>query len=132
MSETTETKATEQTMERIKLTRTGERDLIFRGAKLAEASEHEHQGPRQNRWAEVKVFEVEGGGFVARAIHRTCWQGEQDTFHAWPCADPEAVAKAFEDHFQGMPSVVKEVLGEAFEGDVGVEHLGQAEQAKGA
>jgi len=123
MTETTKTTETTEAVKLIKLSRTGERDLVFYGELLAEASSRENRGPGQNRWVEVAVYQADGDALIARVKHKTCWDGESNTYHAWVCASPAKVADAFEEHFGCMPEVVKDVLKAAFEGYVGYEVL---------
>jgi hypothetical protein len=65
-------------VEDYKLTRTGLPPLAFTGTLVAEASSKSHQGPLQNRWHEVAVYQTKGGKWVGVVTFRTVWQGEND------------------------------------------------------
>ncbi len=56
----------------------GARPLRFEGETIAETSSHHYQGPRSNRWTEVKLYREVKGCYVAQIRHITCWENETD------------------------------------------------------
>jgi hypothetical protein len=99
--------------------RDGMRDLRFEGTRLADASDHSHQGDRQNRWTELYLYQLEDGrGYVLQRVFRTCWQGEEDAMQAWHCETPAAVfAHLGQEDGDGceLPELARELLVEAGE-----------------
>lgn len=63
----------------IRIRRTGEPPLVFRGALLAEGSSRESRGDGENRWHEVRVYRTAAGKIVYQVEFSTRWQGERDT-----------------------------------------------------
>ncbi len=58
--------------------RTGKPPLRFTGELAAEADSHEHDGPLQNRWHELRLYRTAGRQLVWAVAYRTRWQGEHD------------------------------------------------------
>lgn len=69
-------------MEQIKLIRDGNRALTFQGKLLADVSNHSYEGPTQNRWTDVKVYETAKGKIVVGINHVSQWQGENGSYSA--------------------------------------------------
>ena len=101
--------------------RDGEKDLKFSGELIAEASDHSHQGSRQNRWTEMRLYKTTSGKFVLVEEHITCWQGESNTITALVLESEEAVVDAIEMGHEEMgfeeggriSDVAKELLEDA-------------------
>jgi hypothetical protein len=70
------------TMTEFTLIRTGKTPLAFSGKLMGEADSSERQGPLQNRWHEVRVYQTAGGRWVGEVVFRTRWQGEHDRYTA--------------------------------------------------
>ncbi|MHB1403866.1 MAG: hypothetical protein ACYCXE_05070 [Thermoleophilia bacterium] len=56
--------------------RGGKKDLAFSGELIAEASDHEHQGPQNSRWSEIDLFRTDSGVYVVAQIFVTRWKRE--------------------------------------------------------
>lgn len=109
---------------KFKLTRDGERDLVFTGERLASVSDHNYQGPKQSRWTEIRIFKTRAGALVAGVLHRTCWQGEHDTFHAEICESPaEVYAELLDWSGDVLTDLAKEALRDAGLDDQTVEAI---------
>lgn len=70
--------STDTKSETITITRDGKPPLRFKGHEIAGASNHSHEGSRQNRWTELALYQTAGGKYVIERTNRTCWQGESD------------------------------------------------------
>ncbi len=91
--------------------RDGERDLMFMGVMLAEASSWRCNGPSQNRWTEIAVYQTSAGKYVVAIVGRTIWQGEHDRHEAHVCATPGEVVDAMRQD-GCLSRLAKEVLDE--------------------
>ncbi len=95
-------------METFRLTRTGREPIEFTGEAIADSSSKSHNGPRQNRWHEVRVYRTKGGNLILEVVRRTCWQGESDLCQATKHSDSAGVAEELRainptDGVQGYP-----------------------------
>lgn len=112
-------------MEKFRLENDGARDVAFAGVKLSEESDHSYQGPRQNRWLEVRIYRTATGRYVVEQVGRTCWQGESDRHAVTICADAAAVLAALggnddrddDYHDRGISAVARDALAAAGEKD---------------
>lgn len=112
------TTTTTTTTKSFKLANDGERDVRFKGEKLASVSSHHYQGPRQNRWTELSLYRTAGGTLVLWIVGRTQWQGESDRHRVVTCSDEDAVVQALIDDDDGqLGDLAKELCN-----DVGIEH----------
>lgn len=85
----------------VRLDRTGEAPLAFRGSLVAEAATGKWwQGVEQNRWHEVAVYRTAAGRYVLAVRYRTLWQGEADRARATVHRDVAGV----EDELYGYPA----------------------------
>jgi EXLDI family protein len=66
-------------MKAYELERDGQPDVAFEGELLAKADDHSHEGPRQNRWTEIRIYQTAGERLVVERIRHTRWQGESAT-----------------------------------------------------
>ena len=86
-------------MDEITLKRDNDRDLRFRGKKIAEAASSPNSANRRHestgRWTELKLYRTAGGKYIATTIGRTQWTTEHDRHAAVVCKDVEAVIVAF-------------------------------------
>lgn len=66
-------------MEDVKLKRTGQLPLVFRGELLKEADGKWVNGKDQNRWHKIALYQTEQSKrFVLAISYRTQWQGEEN------------------------------------------------------
>ena len=101
------------TPETITLERDGERDLSLTGAvRIAAASSHHYEGPRNTRWTELALWRLPSGRLVLATVGRTQWVGETDRHAAIVCADDDALIGALTGE-HGLGWLSKELLAEA-------------------
>lgn len=62
----------------IKLSRTGDRPLVFDGECLSEVENRHFSGKEQNRWFQLGLYKINGGDYVLHVGYRTIWQNETD------------------------------------------------------
>lgn len=77
--------------EDLQLDRDGYVPLRFRGRLLAEQSSY---SPGARRWAELKLYDWEGKGWVLQSVGRSTLPNEVDLLGATPCATVAEVRKA--------------------------------------
>ena len=94
--------------ETVKLVRDGKRALEFEGELIAEDDNHSHEGPTQNRWTEVSVYQTKGGKIVVGVAHISQWQGETDCYSAEVFASIEEAAAYIEG--AELPNAIVMVL----------------------
>ena len=78
-------------METYTLKRTGDRPLRFKGTLLSEASTKALDGPANNRWWDLWLYQTIGGQYVLAVKYCTQWQGEYDENIAVVCDTPDDV-----------------------------------------
>ena len=78
--------------------------LRFKGRLLARSGSRRNDD--QWRWTEHKVYDVEGGGWVAVTVGRSAVPGEVDLVTAVMCAAPEEVEAALRVQLPGAPMTV--------------------------
>lgn len=66
-------------MERIRIHRDGQRDLVFHGVLVAETN---NQHRDDTRWTVLKMWKTQAGKYVVQKQFITRWQGERDTVEA--------------------------------------------------
>lgn len=66
-------------MEKIRVARDGQRDLVFQGVVIAETN---NQHRDDTRWTVLKMWKTQAGKYVIQRQHITRWQGERDTVEA--------------------------------------------------
>ena len=71
-------------------------DLRFTGQLIARVDDRSHEGPRNTRWTELRLWRTKSGTHVAGRLDRTQWIGERDRYAAV---------------HGGLPSTVTEFLG---------------------
>ena len=93
----------------VQLLREGLPALCLEGEQLcAELATYSPHGDAQNRYHEVNLYSVDGGGFVAGVVYRSRWQGESDLYTAYQCAEASALFAELQSHdptegFVGRP-----------------------------
>ena len=100
--------------------RDGNKDLKFKGEVLADVSNQWVAGQNQTRWKEVSIYKTESGKYVVSVIHRTCWEGEADSFQAHVCETAEDVYRCLAVDDMGeelLSTLAKEALEEAAKKD---------------
>ncbi|MCL4473881.1 MAG: hypothetical protein M1455_08090 [Actinobacteria bacterium] len=116
-----------QNMQKYRVRRDGKKDLSFTGINIAEASDHEHQGPQNTRWSEIEIYKTDSGKYVVAQVYRTRWQGEEDSHRAEVCESPADVLELLswedEDGNNGISNMAKEALETAAENDSAFEGL---------
>ena len=96
------------------LRRDGARDLRFTGELIASASSWHHQGPRNTRWTELRLYLLDDGRHVLETVGRTLWEGETDRYRADVAgADPEAVIETVEHEDGRLGRLGRDLLLEA-------------------
>ncbi|MCL4310681.1 MAG: hypothetical protein M0Z32_01000 [Actinomycetota bacterium] len=65
-----------QDIQKFTIRRDGKKDLSFRGQLIAEASDHEHQGPQNTRWSEIDIYRTDSGAYVVSQTFVTRWKQE--------------------------------------------------------
>lgn len=103
----------ETDMEEITVARDNDRDLRFKGEKIAWASSspnnaHSNYSRNTGRWTELNLYKTAGGKFVCEQIGRTQWQGEHDRRSALVCDTTDEVMNFF-----GAGWLAKELYEEA-------------------
>ena len=108
-------------MQEIIIERDGQKDLKFKGKKLASASGRWVAGQEQTRWTEIAVYETESGRYVVTRNHYTLWQGEENSYGAEICETQEQVmTELMGDDLDGgyiLSDLAKEVLNELAQED---------------
>lgn len=69
-------------METIIVERDNDADLRFQGEKIASASSHHYEGPRNIRWTELTLYRTQGGKLVCEEVGQTRWDGERTRYSA--------------------------------------------------
>jgi hypothetical protein len=92
-------------MDRIVMSRSGDRPLEFEGELLVEASSG---GNDVNRWHELSLYQTSDGSYVLRVGYRTRWEGEADADLALLCRSIDEVAEQLRmtdplEHLLGYP-----------------------------
>ncbi len=67
-------------METFELARDDGPDVRFQGEQIAGASSFHHEGPRNTRWTELKLFRTKGGKLVCQEVGQTRWDGERTKY----------------------------------------------------
>ena len=104
-------------METFELARDDGPDVRFQGEQIAGASSFHHEGPRNTRWTELKLFRTKGGKLVCQEVGQTCWDGERTKYRL---------------HFAESEAEMVEALGfgwlakELYE-DAGIDHAQEIE-----
>jgi hypothetical protein len=105
-------------MEKIRVTRDGERDLSFNGVELANVEDRIlSNGRDQNRWTEMHLFKTAAGKYVLARVRRTIWQGEEDHYSGSVFNKPDELPALFEGEDGILTDLVKELVHDAAEQD---------------
>lgn len=97
--------------ERYVIERTGQKNLAFTGFKLESVSTWESNGPHNNRWNDLTMYNTIGGKYILQDEYTTQWQGESNTSKVYIADNPKAaIEKAMEE--SEYPEVFPEVLKE--------------------
>jgi EXLDI family protein len=92
---------------RFTVTRDGDLDLTFKGARLASATSHTHNN--NGRWTEIDIYRTRAGMYVVWVVERTQWEREADRHTAHVCDTGSAVIEAItQDGW--LSDLAKEVL----------------------
>lgn len=81
------------------LPRTGQPPLSFAGVLITSASSRWVSGREQNRWHEVAIYELPGGGYVLGIGYRTLWQGEEGRDIAFGMDSKEELSSFLQEDF---------------------------------
>lgn len=65
-----------------RIRRDGERDLKFKGERIAFVSSKYGPAGQRDRWRELSLYRTAKGRYVTSDVFRTCWMGERDTHEA--------------------------------------------------
>jgi len=100
-------------MNTIKVQRDGDRNITFKGEKIAsaETSANNACGNYSGSvgcWSEWALYKTAKGKYVASKIERSQWLGRHDTHEAAICATPSEVVAFF-----GQDDLAKEIYDEA-------------------
>lgn len=101
----------------VRLRRTGDIDLVFRGVLLAEQSTYEDG---LARWAELRIWRTDSGKYVMQRLGRTTVEGEVDKNTTRIVVDPNRLAEALRSKQAGvefMSNVALDALDEAAAND---------------
>lgn len=89
--------------------RDGQKDLKFKGVKLASVDNQRHD---DTRWTEKELYRTDGGKYVYVVVNKTRWQGETDTHEAYVFADADALRSEIADGPE-MAGLTRELLTDA-------------------
>ena len=73
-------------MQEYRLRCSGGAPWLFSGEIVSQATTG--QPGQRNRWYEITVYQLHGGGYVVSVVYNTQWQGEHD--HHWVLDAPKA------------------------------------------
>lgn len=96
-------------MEKIRVHRDGQRDLVFQGAKIAGTSNMHRD---DTRWTELVMWKTAGGKYVIQRQYITRWQGERDTVEAHVFDSVDAIREHYGDE---LPNLDYALISEAVE-----------------
>lgn len=91
----------ESNMEEFTVRRDSDRDIKFKGDKVASAASSANQAMGSSysgstgRWKELALYKTAGGKYICEKIERTQWQGERDRFHGAVCETIDQVIEFF-------------------------------------
>ena len=94
--------------QKVKLHRTGNRPLAFRGRKIASAST---EGVESSRWRKVQVYETNDGNIVVAIGYITKWEGETDRSYAYVFGTREDAASYVYGHARVLADEIADELG---------------------
>lgn len=80
-------------MEKITLSRSGDRPVTFDGELISRQSTHHYDGPCNQRWHNLALYRTDKGKYVLHIDYTTCWQGEYGRSQASVHDDIESVAE---------------------------------------
>lgn len=105
-------------MKRITVQRSGQRPLRFHGELLAEHSESMNNASPDysgspGRATEIRVYHTQKGQYVFAVHHKTCWQGEDDSFAGTVFASAEGVLAHVEENASYAADELADALGVA-------------------
>ena len=108
-------------METHTLKRDGDRNIVFDGVLLGEASS---QRPDNQRWFEARIFLTAGGSYVVAGAGKTAVEGETDRCWAVTCATGAEVVQALtrvdDDDVPYLTRTARDALTTAAERDDGI------------
>lgn len=80
-------------MEKIRLHRDNQKDLVFNGEEIASTSSKWISGQDQTRWTEYTLYRTAGGKYVLQRVYITRWQGESGSEEAEIFDDADALGE---------------------------------------
>ena len=96
--------------QKVKLHRTRNHPLTFRGRKVASAST---EGVESTRWTKVQVYETDDDKIVVAIGYITKWEGERDRSYAYVFDTREDAASYIRGHAGVLADEVADELGVA-------------------
>lgn len=97
-------------MKTIKLTRDGDKDVMFTGELLAKGSSRKNDS---TRWTEIRLFKSKAGNYIASVVGRSLWEGEHNRYQVHLCgSSTESVIEALREEGH-LGWLAKDVLAEA-------------------
>lgn len=94
--------------QKVKLHRTGNRPLAFRGRKIASTST---EGVESTRWRKVQVYETDDGKIAVGISYITRWEGESDRFFAYVFGTREDAVSYLYGHAGVLADEIADELG---------------------
>ena len=90
------------------------RDLRFKGEQIAEGSNWNTNGNRNNRWTSYELYRTESEKVVFVTHYHTMWQGEEDDRTVYVYESLQELEDYFElDEMESLAEWQKEFLEEA-------------------